>query len=74
MTYLPPWEVCCPQQTLSQQQQIPSTSGYRVEHRKCTLAVLNIVPPEQKNGGSIADDPINLAHLLGMLHIVDLIC
>jgi hypothetical protein len=39
-----------------------------------TLAVLNIVPPEQKNGGSIADDPINLAHLLGMLHIVDLIC
>jgi hypothetical protein len=40
----------------------------------CTLAVLNIVPPEQKHGGSIADDPINLAHLLGMLHIVDLIC
>jgi hypothetical protein len=40
----------------------------------CTLAVLNIVPPEQKNGGSIADDPINLAHWLGMLHIVDLIC
>jgi hypothetical protein len=39
-----------------------------------TLAVLNIVPPEQKNGGSIADDPINLAHLLGMLHIDDLIC
>jgi hypothetical protein len=38
------------------------------------LAVLNIVPPDQKNGGSIADDPINLAHLLGMLHIVDLIC
>jgi hypothetical protein len=40
----------------------------------CTLAVLNIEPPEQKIGGSIADDPINLAHLLGMLHIVDLIC
>jgi hypothetical protein len=39
-----------------------------------TLAVLNIVPPEQKNGGSIAYDPINLDHLLGMLHIVDLIC
>jgi hypothetical protein len=39
-----------------------------------TLAVLNIVPPEQKKGGSIADDSINLAHLLGMLHIVNLIC
>jgi hypothetical protein len=25
-------------------------------------------------GGSIADEAINLAHLLGMLHIVDLIC
>jgi hypothetical protein len=40
----------------------------------CTLVVLNIVPPEQKIGGSIANDPINLAHLLEMLHIVDLIC
>jgi hypothetical protein len=39
-----------------------------------TLAVLSIVPPEPKKGGSIADAPINLAHLLGMLHIVDLIC
>jgi hypothetical protein len=37
-----------------------------------TLAVLNIVPPEQKHSGSIADDPINLAHLLEMPHIVDL--
>jgi hypothetical protein len=39
-----------------------------------TLAMLNIEPPEPKNSGSNADDPINLAHLLGMLHIVDLIC
>jgi hypothetical protein len=39
-----------------------------------TLAVLNIVPPGPKNGGSIADAPINSVHLLGMLHIVDLIC
>jgi hypothetical protein len=39
-----------------------------------TLAVLNIEPPEPKNSGSNADDPINLAHLLGMLHIVDPIC
>jgi hypothetical protein len=38
-----------------------------------TLAMLNIEPPEPKNSGSNADDPINLAHLLGMLHIVDLI-
>jgi hypothetical protein len=48
--------------------------GVRCSSGACTLAVLNIVPPEQKNGGSIADDPINFAHLLGMLHIVDLIC
>jgi hypothetical protein len=40
----------------------------------CTLAMLNIEPPEPKNSGSNADDPINLAHLLGMLHLVDLIC
>jgi hypothetical protein len=39
MTYLPPWEVCCPQQTLSQQQRIPSTSGYKEEHRKRTEAL-----------------------------------
>jgi hypothetical protein len=39
-----------------------------------TLAMLNIEPPEPKNSGSNADDPIYLAHLLGMLHIVDLIC
>jgi hypothetical protein len=39
-----------------------------------TLAMLNIEPPDPKNSGSNADDPINLAHLLGMLHIVDLIC
>jgi hypothetical protein len=39
-----------------------------------TLAMLNIEPPEPKTSGSNADDPINLAHLLGMLHIVDLIC
>jgi hypothetical protein len=39
-----------------------------------TLAMLNIEPHEPKNSGSNADDPINLAHLLGMLHIVDLIC
>jgi hypothetical protein len=43
--------------------------------RLCTtLAMLNIELPEPKNSGSNADDPINLAHLLGMLHIVDLIC
>jgi hypothetical protein len=36
--------------------------------------MLNIEPPEPKNSGSNADDPINFAHLLGMLHIVDLIC
>jgi hypothetical protein len=40
----------------------------------CTLAMLNIEPPDPKNSGSNADDPINLANLLGMLHIVDLIC
>jgi hypothetical protein len=39
-----------------------------------TLAMLNIEPPEPKNSGSNADDPINLAQLLGMLHTVDLIC
>jgi hypothetical protein len=39
-----------------------------------TLAMLNIEPPEPKNSGSNSDDPINLAHLLGMLHIVGLIC
>jgi hypothetical protein len=33
-----------------------------------TLVMLNIEPPEPKNSGSNADDPINLAHLLGMLH------
>jgi hypothetical protein len=38
------------------------------------LAMLNIEPPEPKNSGSNADDHINLANLLGMLHIVDLIC
>jgi hypothetical protein len=38
------------------------------------LAMLNIEPPEPKNSGSNADDPINLAHLLGMLHTIDLIC
>jgi hypothetical protein len=43
-------------------------------NRYTTLAMLNIEPPEPKNSGSNADDPINLAHLLGMLHIVDLIC
>jgi hypothetical protein len=37
-------------------------------------AVLNIVPPEPKDGGSIADAAINLSHLLGMMHIVGLIC
>jgi hypothetical protein len=36
--------------------------------------MLNIEPPDPKNSGSNADDPINLANLLGMLHIVDLIC
>jgi hypothetical protein len=50
---------------------VPPLRPEQVVH---TLAVLNIVPPEQKNGGSIADNPINLDHLLGMLHIVDLIC
>jgi hypothetical protein len=39
-----------------------------------TVTPVNIEPPEQKNSGSNADDPINLAHLLVMLHIVDLIC
>jgi hypothetical protein len=39
-----------------------------------TLAMLNIEPPEPEKSGSNADDPINLAHLLRMLHIVDLIC
>jgi hypothetical protein len=39
-----------------------------------TLAMLNIEPPEPENSGSNADDPINLAYLLGMLHIVDLSC
>jgi hypothetical protein len=34
--------------------------------------MLNIEPPEPKSSGSNADDPINLAHLLGMLHLVDL--
>jgi hypothetical protein len=39
-----------------------------------TLAMLNIEPPGPKNGGSIADAPINSVQLLGMLHTVDLIC
>jgi hypothetical protein len=39
-----------------------------------TVAMLNIEPPEPENSGSNADDAINLAHLFGMLHIVDLIC
>jgi hypothetical protein len=38
------------------------------------MAMLNIGPPEPRNSGSNADDPISLAHLLGMLHSVDLIC
>jgi hypothetical protein len=45
-----------------------------VQARCRTLAMLNIEPREPKNSGSNADDPINSAHLLGMLHIVDLIC
>jgi hypothetical protein len=36
-----------------------------------TLAMLNIEPPEPKTSGSNAADCINL---LGILHIVDLIC
>jgi hypothetical protein len=36
--------------------------------------MLNIEPPEPKYSASNADDRINLAHLLGMLHMVDLIC
>jgi hypothetical protein len=36
--------------------------------------MLNIEPPDPKNSGSNADDPINLANLLGMLHKVDLSC
>jgi hypothetical protein len=39
-----------------------------------TLAMLNIEPPEPKTSGSNVDDPNNLAHLLGRLRIVDLIC
>jgi hypothetical protein len=43
-------------------------------HKIIYLAMLNIEPPEPKNSGSNADDPINFAHLLGMLHMADLIC
>lgn len=32
-----------------------------------TLAVLDSVPPDQENGGSIAEDPINSASLLGVM-------
>jgi hypothetical protein len=39
-----------------------------------TLAVLNIVPIEQENGGSIAVTPINYVHLLGIQHINIPIC
>jgi hypothetical protein len=39
-----------------------------------TLAVLDAVPSEPENGGSIADTPINLASLLAMMHILDLFC
>jgi hypothetical protein len=52
--------------------------GWNLIHPFCaiksTLAMLNIEPPEQKNSGSNADDAINLAHLLAVLHMVDLIC
>jgi hypothetical protein len=54
--------------------QSASNSGLENSEEINTLAMLNIEPPEPKNSGSNADDPINLAHLLGMLHIVDLIC
>jgi hypothetical protein len=37
-----------------------------------TLAMLNIEPPEPKNSGSHAEDPISLAYLLGLLHIVEI--
>jgi hypothetical protein len=51
-----------------------TSEGDEEEEEVGTLAMLNIEPPEPKNSGSNADDPINLAHLLGMVHIVDLIC
>jgi hypothetical protein len=48
--------------------------SFLMECTLSTLAMLNIEPPEPKKSGSNADDPVNLAHLLGMLHIGDLIC
>jgi hypothetical protein len=39
-----------------------------------TLAVLNIVPSEPEIGGSIPGTSINLAYLLGIMPIADLIC
>jgi hypothetical protein len=36
------------------------------------LAVLNIVPPEPENGGSIAGGPIYSVYFLGIIHVRDL--
>jgi hypothetical protein len=39
-----------------------------------TPAVLKIGSPEPENGGSIAYNPINSVDLLGIAHMVGLIC
>jgi hypothetical protein len=36
--------------------------------------VLNIEPPRQESGGSVAETPVNLVNLMGIVHIVNLIC
>jgi hypothetical protein len=38
------------------------------------LDVLNNEPPGPERGGSIAKTPINEDHLLGIVHVVNLIC
>jgi hypothetical protein len=38
------------------------------------LAVLNFVPPEPENGGSIAVTPTDLVYLLGEMQMFDLMC
>jgi hypothetical protein len=37
-------------------------------------AVSNIVPPEPDIGDSVAETPISLVRLLGIMHTADLIC
>jgi hypothetical protein len=39
-----------------------------------TLDGPNNGPPEPETGGSIVENPINLSHLLDVMHVVDLIC